>query len=60
MTMHAERKVEKRGSVTIREGDALLVFAPENQPTKTGNEAIKRKQKGKKVVGKNWYRTGGK
>lgn len=56
MTMHGKRRNERGNTVTIREGDDLLVFAPENQPTAEPGEKLKRKQQGKRVVGKNWYK----
>ena len=60
MTMHSPRKNERANTVTIKDGDNVLVYAPENQPAIPSGGKVNRKQKGKPVVGKNWYRTGDK
>lgn len=55
MTMHGPRKNERTNTVTIKDGDNVLVYAPKNQPAIPSGEKVNRKQKGKPVVGKNWY-----
>ena len=56
MTMHGERRNERWNTTTIKDGDDILVYAPENQPAVKPGEKLKQKQRGKRVVGKNWYR----
>ena len=55
MTMHGPRKNERTNTVTIKDGDNVLVYALKNQPAIPSGEKANRKQKGKPVVGKNWY-----
>ena len=60
MTLHGERKNERDNKVTIRKDGNILVFAPENQPTRKKGEPLQPKKEKDKLVGQNWYKTGGK
>ncbi len=60
MTQHGERKNERDNKVTIRKDGNILVFAPENQPTRKKGEPLQPKKEKDKLVGQNWYKTGGK
>ena len=43
MTMHSPRKNERANTVTIKDGDNVLVYAPKNQPAIPSGEKVNRK-----------------